>query len=199
MSQVERAGNFDDVSSRENELRVKSNMKILKWFGGGVLVLVILFVIGGLSMSGDFDLSRSTTIQAPTSKIHELTGELRNWEKWMPWSGMDDTMEITYGETTSGVGGTMSWTSTEQGNGTVVITESSVSTGLKYDISFEGFSTSQCVMTYEVDGEAVKVSWGMSGSMDGIMGAWFSLLMEPLVGGNYEDGLAALKEKVEGS
>ena len=74
-------------------------------------------------------------------------------------------------------------------------------TGVEYDMMFfagEDQLPSKGAVTYEPIGSKTRVTWTMKGEMNiPIMGGWYALTMEPVVGPYFDEGLAKLKKKVE--
>ena len=169
---------------------------ILKWFGIILLVLVVV----GLIIPNDVNVRRSIEINATPEQIHYYVDNLEQWPKWGPWATMDPTMKTTIGEIKSGVGASQSWKG-EGGNGSLKITSSSPEKGVVYDMSFDGDpGVYQAGLSYQKQGDSVLVTWYMTGEMQPIIiGNYFSLLMDSLVGGSFEQGLSALKQTVEES
>jgi hypothetical protein len=168
--------------------------KFLKWFG----IILLLLAIVGLVIPNDVDVNRTIAIKATPEQIHHFVNNLEQWPKWGPWASMDPSMKTTIGEIKSGVGASQSWQG-EGGNGSLIITSSSVEKGIIYDMSFEGDpGVYQAGLSYQPQGDSVRVTWYMTGEMKPIIiGNYFSLLMDSLVGGSFEQGLRSLKEIVE--
>lgn len=171
-------------------------MRFFKWLGIALIAVVVVFVFAGLVMSGDYEVSRSLDMKASTADVDALAGDLKNWEKWMPWWGAEDSMKVTLGEQTIGAGATMSWTAKE-GDGKITITQASPETGLSYEMVLDGMETSTCGIDYKKTPLGTEVTWHMSGSMDGIIGSWMALIMNGILDRFYDEGLQSLKEQVE--
>jgi len=166
----------------------------LKFFG----IIVGLFVIVGLILPNQVDVRRSVVINAPVADIHQYLSNLDNWSKWSPWIELDPTIKTTIGDIHSGKGASQSWLG-NSGGGKLTITEASLADGVVYDLSFEGDSTIyQSGFSYQEQGGKILVTWFMTGEMQPIIiGNYFALLMDSLVGDSFVSGLDKLRNVVE--
>ena len=171
--------------------------KWLKRIGIALGVLVVLAVVVGLLLPSEYSVERSVTIGADPERIHGFVGDLERWPEWTPWLDMDPTIQTVYGENTSGVGASQSW-SGESGSGELTITGWDVDTGVLYDMSFdEGKYMSVGSISYEQVAGGTKVTWSMEGESKGIITRYFGVLMDAMVGPAFEDGLGKLKTRAE--
>ncbi|MCA9782849.1 MAG: SRPBCC family protein [Candidatus Cloacimonetes bacterium] len=172
-------------------------MSLMKRLVQGLGVLILVVVVVGLFLPRDYEVSRSIVIQASREAVHARVGELRAWPNWSPWLENDPTIVTTLGETTTGVGASQSWTSKE-GPGELTFTECSLEQGIAYDMVFDNRHRSKGVMSYEDDPGGVRVTWGMTGRMElPVIGGYFCLLMDTMVGPMFDTGLSKLKTVVE--
>ena len=166
----------------------------LKIFGA----LVVAFILTGLIIPNHIDVRRSIEINAPVHIIHYQINDLNNWPRWSPWLEMDPSVKTSLGDIHSGVGAHQSW-SGQSGAGQLTFTNVSEQTGVEYEMSFEGDSTKYLAgLSYSTDGNKTTVTWYMTGDMQPIIiGNYFALLMDALVGDSFVIGLEKLKEVVE--
>lgn len=173
-------------------------MRILKT-AAVILTSFIVMVAGvGLFLPTKYTVERSVVIDAVPERIHGYVGDLRKWAEWAPWKE-DQGMVVTFGQKTTGVGASQSWTG-DSGIGALTITESSPESGIKYDLLFDG-GKYECKSSMEYsrmpDGDT-KVTWTMSGNMGrSLTGGYFALLMNSMIGSMFERGLSNLKNTVE--
>jgi hypothetical protein len=67
-----------------------------------------------------------------------------------------------------------------------------------YDMSFDGGKyVSTGAIRYEVGDGGTRVTWEMIGENDGVIGRYFGLMMESMVGPSFEQGLSRLKHAAE--
>lgn len=171
----------------------------MKTFLKIIAIVVVLFVAVGLFLPTQYQVSRSITIDATPSEIHTYVGDLDKWTIWSPWEKSDPTIKITQGKVRSGVGASQSWVG-DSGSGNLTFTHSSPQLGIRYDMMFNGTDPSKAEMVYQIssDGKATTVSWNMDGElMTPVIGGYFAVLMDKLVGPMFDDGLQRLKIAVE--
>ena len=174
-------------------------MRFLKNFLLSVLLILIIIVVAGLFLPASYTVERSITVNEGPEKVHEYVGDLTKWDEWAPWKEEDPTIVVTRGDKTRGVGASQSWVG-ESGDGALTITKDSPEEGIEYDIVFEGGQyVCQGAIVYEglPDG-GTEVTWIMSGDMETpVIGGYFAILMDSMVGDMFDRGLKSLKSKVE--
>ena len=175
-------------------------MRLLKNFLLAVLIILILVVVVGLFLPTSYTVERSIVINAKPEAIHKYVGDLNNWEKWAPWKEEDPTIVVTKGEKTKGEGASQSWVG-DSGDGALTITKDSPTKGVEYDLVFEGGQyLSKSALLYEEQQEGeTKVTWTMNGDMKSpIIGGYFAIMMDSMVGEMFDRGLSNLKTVAEG-
>ena len=167
-----------------------------------IVIAAVLGIVGAVSPT-DYALETSIVIDAPPEAVHAYVGDLRQWEEWAPWVEEDPSIVTTYGDRTTGVGASQSWTS-DNGDGKLSLTKCDAQTGIAYDMTFindETEAPATSAMTYEVVDGGTKVTWSMEGDWEGAMPPVLDGLMNYLsgmmIGGMFDQGLANLKAKVE--
>ncbi|MHC4959275.1 MAG: SRPBCC family protein [Planctomycetota bacterium] len=162
----------------------------------GLAVVVALFVVVGLVLSGNYTVESSILINAEPGKIHALVGDLKRWDEWAPWKEQDPSVQVTLGEKSKGVGASQTWTS-DDGNGSLTFTAVDDDKGIVYDMTFEAW-TSEGSIAYEEIGDATRVTWSMKGNVDTpVIGGYFAMLMPGMIRASFEQGLEKLKSVVE--
>lgn len=174
-------------------------MRVVKNLLLAVLIILILIVVVGLFLPTSYTVERSVVVDAGPEKVHEYVGDLNKWEEWAPWKEEDPTIVITRGEKTKGVGASQSWVG-ESGDGALTITKDSPQEGIEYDLVFEGglYECQSAMMYEELEDGDTKVTWKMNGDMNSpIIGGYFALMMDSMVGEMFDRGLNNLKRTVE--
>lgn len=171
---------------------------ILKRIGIGIGLATLLVIGVGLALPSSYTISRSVTITASPARIHTFVGDLRQWPEWAPWAKADPSIVVHYGEVTAGQGAHQSWTS-NSGGGELTFTRSDPDWGVAYDMSMDdGKYVSQATMEYKRAGSATEVVWTMVGDTGrNPFNHYFGLMMDPMVGPMFEDGLNRLKLEAE--
>ena len=133
--------------------------------------------------------------------VHEFVGDLKKWDRWMPWKEEDPSIAVTLGKKTSGAGASQTWTS-DSGDGEITLLSSDRDTGIKFDmvwIQEDERMPATAGITYEEAGKKTRVTWSMKGDMTiPILGGWLALTMDSQIGRSFDRGLANLKKVVEG-
>ena len=172
--------------------------KLLKVIALVVLAAVVLAIGVGFALPSEYLVERSIVVNADRERIHALVGDLNRWPEWAPWQEADTTIRITYGDTTRGVGAHQSWRG-DSGSGELTVTSSSPESGIEYDLSFDGGAwLSVAALKYQPEGDATRVTWSMWGDAGGnLIGRYFGVMMDYMVGPMFEGGLDKLKARAE--
>ncbi|RYB95289.1 transcriptional regulator [Nocardioides oleivorans] len=146
-----------------------------------------------------FSLSRSTRIAADATRVHAFLDDFREWQKWSPWEGADPALHREYTGPDHGVGATYHWSGNKKvGEGEMRITDSTP-TAVVVDLVFVKPFKATNVTTFSLvpDGQATEVTWTMTGQRSAVMGILGTLFFDKAIGGDFEKGLASLKQEAE--
>ena len=148
----------------------------------------------------NFEMSRSTTINAPADRVHSLLNDFREWQQWSPWEGLDPELKRTFTGPDTGVGSHYAWAGNKQaGEGTMEITESTPSS-VVIDLEFlKPFKASNVTAfnLSEAGSGTTGVTWTMTGTRGAIMGLMGKLFFDKAIGKDFDKGLAQLKAAAE--
>jgi hypothetical protein len=174
-------------------------VKLFKSILLGLAILLAMFIVVGLLLGKGYRVERSVVVDADPGAIHRHVGDLRRWAAWTPWTEQDSTVVVQLGERVSGVGASQSWTSATSGGGRLVITASSPIEGVAYDTYFDSDPhPHRTLVAYDGAGVSTRVTWSMEGEMSTpIVGGYFALLADRLIGPMFERGLNKLRTIVE--
>lgn len=166
----------------------------------GFAVLFLLTLVVGLFLPNTYAVRRSVQVQADAPRLYALVGDLKAWEQWGPWKENDASLETTLGEKTSGVGASQSWIGRD-GDGRLVFTRVDPQSGVRFDLFFnEDHITMPCSLTYQPSGNGHEVTWEMRGAIPvPVLGGYFALTMDGMIGPMFERGLQKLKSAAEAS
>lgn len=167
----------------------------------GVAAVIALLVIVIATRSSDFRVTRSATISAPAQVVFAHVNELRQWHAWSPWARMDPNAKETFEGPAAGTGAIMRWAGNKNvGEGSMTIVESQPGERIRFRLDFiKPFAgTASAEFEFKASGDRTTVSWTMLGKNNFIAKA-MSLFMdcEKMVGGQFDQGLAALKQIAE--
>ncbi len=149
----------------------------------------------------DFELARSTTVQAPAAAVHALINDFHEWVSWSPWEGVDPDLKRTYTGPERGVGATYAWTGNRKaGQGSMQITGSTdeeIRIRLEFLKPFKATNDVTFVLEPDPSG-ATSVTWRMTGKRSALMSAMNKVLnFDKLISGDFEKGLRQLKQEAE--
>lgn len=176
-------------------------MRILKWLLGSFVVLVGIFLIGGMLLPREIVVERSAEISAPAAKIFPHVNSPEATQAWSPWLSLDPETTVSFGDVKAGEGATMEWSSqnAEVGSGKMEVIESMENEYVVSALDFGDMGLAEARYDLIEEGGKTTVTWGLKADMgSGPVGRWMGLMMDNWVGADYERGLENLKGLVEG-
>ncbi len=174
---------------------------ILAYILGAIVAIIVIFLIIVALQPAEFRVARSASMAAPASDVFAQVNDFHKWADWSPWDKIDPAMKRTYEGAPTGVGAVYAWKGNgEVGEGKMTITESRPSDfiGIKLEFVKPFAANNDVDFSFKPDGNQTAVTWGMSGKKNFMMKG-FSLFMnmDKMIGGQYEKGLASIKQIVE--
>ena len=170
-------------------------MKLLKKLFLIFLALIAILLLIALFLPSKVRVERSLVIGTSPVKIFEQINVLTNWEKWSPWHKLDPNMKLQYSGPPAGEGAKYAWQSQQHnvGNGTLTISKSVTNELLETAMHFDdGDGTG--VFKLEKNQNATRVVWSMETDMGkNPIGRYVGLMMDKMVGPDFEKGLNNLK------
>jgi uncharacterized protein YndB with AHSA1/START domain len=174
-------------------------MKFVQWALAVVGIIFLAVVAIGFFLPSQFLVSRSIVVNAPAAKVYDLVADPRLWAKWSVWSQRDPNMYVQYSGPAFGQGAKWSWKSKSEGTGSMEFPRVEPNRRIDYTLSFPEYgmkSTGQ--FTFEPQGNATKVTWTNAGDVGtNPLKHYFAVLMDRMVGPDFEKGLASLKVLAE--
>lgn len=175
--------------------RYEINMKALKLAIISVFTLIVLFITVGLFLPKTFHVERQVTIKADSQTVFNYIVDLKQWKAWGTWFERDPNMQVTYTGPEKQPGMKSSWVSETEGNGEMTIIDINPGTKMTYSLYFPDFdmgSTGELTVS-EKEGKTL-VTWSNHGELDSSpINGWFAMLMDSMIGPDFEAGLANLK------
>jgi hypothetical protein len=166
-----------------------------------LLVLVACVAAYAYSRPGTLHVQRSIKIRAPAQKIFPLINDFHQWDAWTPFN-KDPAMKKTYSGNRIGKGAKYAWEGNKDvGSGDITILGSSPSGEVVFATHlvtpiFEGRGIGS--ITLDQAGEMTTVTWTVDDTHSFVLrliGTFVDL--EKKIGGDYEVGLAQLKQLAE--
>lgn len=174
-------------------------MYTLLYILGGLIVLVLIL---SLIAPKTYDVFRTVEVSRPKAEVFNYLKSLKNMDEWSPWAKRDPNMEKKFTGTDGEVGAISYWNGNKEvGEGEQEITKIIDGERIESELRFlkPWKSTSDCYTKVEDAANGnTKVTWGFSGKSKfpmTIMSLFKS--MDAMVGPDFEEGMASLKEILE--
>ncbi len=172
-------------------------MKALKIAGITLAVIALLVLIGIVVLPSTTTMERSVLIERSSSEIYPHLVSFRTFNEWSPWYKMEPNAAYSYSGPESGVGAKMAWVGQDVGSGSQEIVEVKENEWVRYELMFEGFDDpAEAKMLLEPQESGTRLTWTFKSEMNGIY-KFFGLMMDKMLGPQYEAGLNDLKVMVE--
>lgn len=164
-----------------------------------VAVLVVLAVVG-LLLPRHSRVSRSITIDRPASLVYATVNSFQLFPRWSPWQDLDPNMHQTTEGARDGVGAKLVWTGNDKvGSGAQVITASTLNESVASDIDFGTMGVAKSMLLLAPAGTSTRTTWTLDIDMGrSPIAHYFGLMMDRMIGKDYESGLKRLKTLAEG-
>lgn len=177
-------------------------MRVFKYLFFALLFLVVAFFAYGFFFLEDkVQVSRSITIDRPAKMVFKVVNSMHRFNEWSPWADVDPNATYKYEGPAKGVNSMMSWTGNEEvGTGKQTIIESVPYEMVKAELYFDGQGDDPAWATYQLKdlGDSTEISWIFDADFNGnILGRYFGMMMDGMLGPQYEKGLQRLKLLVE--
>jgi len=157
--------------------------------------LIVIMAIASFFLPQKQQVERSVNVSAPAASIYPYLANPKMFSEWSPWSKIDPNMKVEYVGASSGKGAGMTWQSDQQsvGTGSWTIVKA---IDVEMDFGDQGLATS--FFTLKSTENNTQVTWGFEtdAGMNPLM-RWMGLLMDKMVGSEYEKGLNELKKLIE--
>lgn len=176
-------------------------MKALKIVIALIVGLIALLVIVGFALPDRAHIERSILVQAKPQTVYAVLNGFKQFRKWSPWEDLDPNAVQTLSGPIWGVGAQQAWSSQDpnvgSGSQEIIATEPDRSVSVR--LVFSGFdSENTAVHHLSPEGEGTRVVWSYDSVFHGnLLGRYFGLLLDKMLGPDYEKGLARLKTLVE--
>ncbi|GMM70265.1 hypothetical protein MTsDn5_02170 [Alteromonas gracilis] len=178
-----------------------SQMSVLKKLLLLVGVLITLFVAISFFISKDYSVERTIVINAEPSEIYPYVVDLKEWSKWGVWFKRDPNMELEFSGPDRAIGMRSEWKSETEGNGEMEITQLEHNRRVLYRLYFPDFDMgSNGAVEIKPTSNGSIVTWRDEGTVDNNpINRYFALMMDGMIGPDFEMGLENLKILAEKS
>jgi len=184
----------------------KTQGKTLKKVAFVVLFLLAAFVVTGYMLPKQVHIERTITVDRPVTMMFELLNSYRYYNEWSPWAKRDPKAEFVISGPDSGVGARMSWIGEPHlvGSGWQEIVASKPYERIDIMLDFDAQGVADVGFILIPEGDATRLTWFFDSDLtkgvnflDSFLARYFGLLFDRWVGGDYEQGLANLKQYAE--
>ena len=172
-------------------------MRLIKALFYLVLLLALLFFAGGFLLADRTEIERSVVIERPPAEVFGLLDDFARFNEWSPWRDYDASARYEFAGSAEGVGAIMRWRGDKgAGSQEIVAVDPPHSIAVKLDFGAEGTALAHFLL--RPAGAGTRVIWRLESDAEGsFVGRWFNLLLDRMVGPDFERGLADLKTLIE--
>jgi len=177
-------------------------MKTLKRIFIILLALIAILIIIAYLLPRHTYIERTLLIKAPAEQIFVQVNTLKNWPNWSPWHKLDPNMEIEYFYSDKGVGAKYTWKSMNKnvGSGSLTITKSIPYDTISTEMEFMNNGKAKSDFIFITSDSGTVVKWTLNSDLGwNPIYRYFGLMMDRMVGPDFEHGLLNLKEVITGS
>jgi effector-binding domain-containing protein/uncharacterized membrane protein len=168
-----------------------------------VVLVILLAVLAGVGMllPRQVHVERQITIDAPRATVYALVDGYKQFNKWSPWLEKDPNAKYSVEGPDFGVGAKQSWSGDPKtvGTGSQEITAVKPNERVTWKLVFADQNDPAIgYMNLSPANTGTQVTWGLDCDMGrGPVGRYFGLVMDKMVGPDFESGLAKLKNLAE--
>lgn len=163
-----------------------------------VIAIPALFIGIGFSLPTHIHVERSIDINASPGAVFSLVGDLAEFDKWDPWTELDPNMTVEYAGPLLGVGSSRSWQGNDEvGSGVMTVVEYKPNSKAVMSLDFGDMGKGEAAYVLEPVENGTRVTWQFDTDYPNIVQRYFGLMMDGLLGPQYEKGLAKLKPLAE--
>jgi len=174
----------------------------MKFFKGLLIVivgLVVLFLLIGIFLPSQYRVERQITIKAPIDSVFNNALDLHTVLLWNPWTAMDSAAVNTITGTGKDAGDIWKWEGEIVGIGQMTNMEIDTNKSIirKLEFTEPEMPASTIIWNFSEGQDGVTAVWINEGDAGYPMGRYFGLMMDSMLGSDFEKGLASLKSLTE--
>jgi effector-binding domain-containing protein/carbon monoxide dehydrogenase subunit G len=168
--------------------------KILIGLGSVVLLLIAV----GIFLPSRAHVEREILIDAPAATVFALVNDFRQVGKWSPWQETDPNARYEISGPRRGVGAMLAWDGNIVGKGSQRITESVPYERVVSELDLGGQGNATATFELQAADAGTTVVWSFDTSFGmNLLGRFFGLMFDRIIGDDYESGLKNLKSMAE--
>lgn len=178
-------------------------MKTLKIIGLVLVGIIVLLLITGLFIDGNYAVEREVTINKSKQEVFDYVKYLKNQDNFSVWAKIDPAMKKEFKGEDATVGFVSAWDSEnpDAGKGEQKIVKITEGERIDYELHFiEPFESTDFayLATEAVNDSVTNVKWGFKGKMKYPMNLMMlAMNMEEMLAPDLQNGLNSLKTILE--
>ena len=178
-------------------------MKALKIIGLVLVAIIVLVLITGLFVDGNYAVERKVTINKSKQEVFDYVKYLKNQDNFSVWAKIDPAMKKEFKGEDGTVGFVSAWDSEnpDAGKGEQKIIKITEGERIDYELHFiEPFESTDFayLATEAVNDSVTTVKWGFNGKMKYPMNLMLLAMdMEEMLAPDLQNGLNSLKTILE--
>ncbi len=175
-----------------------TKMSFVKKFSYAVVGLLVLFFVCGMFLPATARVTRTIEIDAPPANVFALVNDFNRMRQWMPWMSTDPNALYTISGAKRGVGASLEWDGPVVGTGHQSIVESEAFNTVVNTLDLGDGAATRSIFELTRSATGTHTIWTFeTGFGFNIAGRYFGLLLDGIVGTEYEQGLISLKQMAE--
>lgn len=174
-------------------------MKAVKILLMAVGILAALFLIVAAFLPASYAVERSIEINQAPEVVFEHVVDFNHYLQWNPWSKMEPGAKNIISGTQKEVGASWKWEGDTVGTGSLTIEKIEPNKTIQSKLAFIAPYQSQASdnWTFEPTANGTKATWHNTGELPYPVMRYMGLMMESMLGPQFEQGLRDLKAQCE--
>jgi effector-binding domain-containing protein len=184
----------DDVDSGAKVSNDAAMKPCWRYIGG----VIGAFIVVGMILPARVQVEREILIDAYPATVFALVNDFQQFNRWSGWMDNDPNTRINISEPPSGVGASLSWASQIIGNGRLTITASDPFTSITSILDLGADNVATNVFFLSQTDTHTRVLWHYERDFGlHLAGRYFGLMLDGIIGPQYEADLVNLKQHAE--
>ncbi len=160
-------------------------------------VVMLLFAVG-IFLPSRAHVEREIFVDAPAATVFALVNDFRQIGKWSPWQEADPNARYEISGPRRGVGAMLAWDGSIVGQGSQRIIESVPYQRVVSELDLGGQGNAIATFTLQAAEAGTTVAWSFDASFGlNLLGRFAGLMLDRIIGDDYESGLKNLKSMAE--
>lgn len=162
------------------------------------LMFVIFFIICAI-LPKTYRVERTIVIQAPDSLIYQQIADFNAWKEWSAWANRDSLATNTFGGTAATIGHSWDWSGEIVGVGKMEHIALEPLKKVESTLTFvePQEMVAKSIMTMDKTPSGTRVAMIMEGTLGYPIERLFGIVMDDLIGPDFQEGLENLKRRLE--